>query len=80
MSDTMLIENATNIIKLLNADDLKKVVVFATGLLETSSSPFEPITKEQMIKDLETSREQIKAGMYQDFEKAIEDISLEIGL
>ena len=43
-------------------------------------SPFTPLTKDQILEDLKTSREQYENGEYLDFDEALDEIEAKYGI
>lgn len=80
MSEAALRKNANHLIDMLPVEDVQKVVAFAMGLHKAAGSPYEPISEERMLEDLEISRQQAAEGKTVDFDMALDEISRELGL
>ena len=80
MSEAALRKNASHLIDMLPVEDVQKIVVFAMELHRAAGNPYEPISEEQMLKDLEISRQQAAEGKTMDFDFALDEISWELGL
>ena len=47
---------------------------------EKKESPFQPLSRTQILNNLATSREQFANGEYEDFDDAIEEIGAKYGI
>lgn len=54
--------------------DVKVIHDLTKTLFEKNASPLRPVSKSQVLKDLEISRNQIKNGEYKDFNEALDEI------
>lgn len=80
LRENALRENASQLISMLDVPDLEKVVIFATDLIETSKSPFKPLSEQDILRGLEVSQKQAAEGNFQDFDTALEELSSELDL
>lgn len=63
----------------LEDDQLLKVYTFTTSLIE-DDNPFKPLTKEQVLADLDASEEDIRMGRVKDAHQAMNDIRKRLGM
>lgn len=64
----------------LPESDIKVIYSLAKNLYEKESSPFKPLTKNQILADLSDSRKEIESGAFLDFDEAITEIETAYGL
>ncbi len=66
----------------LPESDLIEIENFTKNLymLRNSKSPFRPLTGEEILKDLQISREQVEQGKCKEMGQAIEEIRNKYGL
>lgn len=76
------LENTISMIKVLPEADLKEIQNVAKRLLKKrrAGCPFALKSKEDIYRDLETSRKQIADGEYQDAGKFIAEVREEYGI
>ena len=79
-SKDSLFKQTQDMISTLGDEQLKKVYVFTASLMEEDDNPFKPITKEQVLADLDESDEDIKAGRIKDAHQAMNDIRMRLGM
>lgn len=77
-----MLESTISIIKVLPDADLEEIQTFAKRLLKKRNQdcPFALKSREDIYRDLETSRKQIADGEYQDAEEFISEVRKEYGL
>ena len=75
-----LIDATKSLIDTMSEDELLEIYHQAINIIYQRSNPFRPLTKQQILADLATSRKQIEDGEYLDFEDAINEIEAQYGL
>ncbi len=77
-----MLESTISMIKVLPEADLAEIQNFAQKLLQRRSAdcPFALKSKEDIYRDLETSRQQIADGDYQDAGEFIAEVRKEYGI
>lgn len=75
-----LIDATKSLIDTMSEDELLEIYHQARNIIDQRSNPFRPLTKQQILADLATSRKQIEDGEYLDFEDAINEIEAQYGL
>ena len=75
-----LFKQTQDMISTLGDEQLKKVYVFTASLMEEDENPFKPITKEQVLADLDESDADIEAGRIKDAHQAMNDIRMRLGM
>lgn len=75
-------ENTVSMMEVLPESDLIEIENFTKKLymLRNSESPFHPLTEEEILNDLQISREQIAQGKCKEMGQAIEEIRNKYGL
>ncbi|MDE5825289.1 MAG: hypothetical protein K2G55_07120 [Lachnospiraceae bacterium] len=75
-------ENTVSMMEVLPESDLIEIENFTKKLymLRNSESPFRPLTEEEILNDLQISREQIAQGKCKEMGQAIEEIRNKYGL
>lgn len=59
----------------------KKVLNFSIGLLQDEDdNPFKPVTKEEILAELDASEGDIRAGRTKDAHQAMSDIKVRLGM
>ena len=61
-------------LKAFTDDEVKVVYDLTKSVFEKNFAPFNPLTKAQILQDLETSRSQMGQGEYMDLEEAVDMI------
>lgn len=76
------LEATVSMLEVLPEADLIRIQNFARNLLlsQDSSYPFQPLTKAQIIAQLDESRSQYEAGNYQEAVQFSEDLVAKYGL
>ncbi len=76
------LENTISMMELLPEDDLIEIQNLTKKLfnLRNADNPFQPLSKHEIMRDLQISREQTKNGQYKDMDKALEGIREKYGL
>ena len=80
MSEAALRKNANLLIDMLPIADVQKVIQYAMVLHKVAGNPFDSISEEEMLADLALSRQQAAEGKVSDFDSALNEISLELGI
>ena len=75
-----LVKRTQALIGTLNNDQLNKVFTFTTSLIKDDNNPFGPVTKEQVLRDLDASDEDIREGRVKDAHQAMKDIKDRLGM
>ncbi len=77
-----MLENTISMIKVLPEADLAEIQDFAKKLLQRRNAdcPFALKSREDIYRDLETSRQQIANGDYQDAGEFITEVRKEYGI
>ncbi len=77
-----MLESTISMIKILPEADLEEIQDFAKRLLQRRSMdcPLVLKSREDIYRDLETSRQQIANGDYQDAEEFIAEVRKEYGI
>lgn len=70
------LENTISMMEMLPEDDLIEIQNFTKKLfnLRNVNSPFRPLSEQEIIRDLQISREQTIKGQCKDMGKALEGI------
>ncbi len=70
------LEATMSLLEILSEEDLKRVQNFAKCLLMSQSnpSPFQPLTKEQILSDISQSFKDIDNHNYKDANEYIDDL------
>ena len=79
MSEATLRRNTDFLLDNLPLAKLQQVFDYVLNLCDDEDI-FAPISKERMLDDLAMSREQVERGEYMDFDDAIDEISVELGI
>lgn len=74
------LESTVSMLKALPEAEVQKVFFFTKGIFDNNNSPIVPISEDELLEKLAHSRAQSEAGMVQDMESAIDDISRELGI
>ncbi|MCM1536360.1 MAG: hypothetical protein NC126_10605 [Clostridium sp.] len=76
------LENTVSMMELLPEEDLIEIQSLTKKLfnLRNADNPFQPLSKQEIIKELQISREQTMNGQYKDMDKALEGIREKYGL
>ena len=74
-----LAEETKEIIDLLPESDLIVIYTVAKNMFDKVSTPFKPLTREQILEDLALSRKQIDEGNYIDMDEALDSIGAKYG-
>lgn len=76
------LENTVSMMKMLPESDLVKIQDFTKKLfnLHITDNPFKPLSEEDILRDLEISRNQIAQGKCKEMGPAIEGIRAKYGL
>ena len=75
-----LTEATKSMLDVLPEADVRVVYTVTKSLFDKEASPFKPLSRQQILDDLEISRQQIESGDYLDFDEAISQIEAEYGL
>lgn len=75
-----IVEATKKMLDVLPESDVRVIYAVTKNIYEKEASPFKPLSREQILRDLEISREQIERGDFLDFDKALEEIEVEYGL
>ena len=73
-------EAALNPMSTMTEEGLLEMYPHARKIIDERSSPFHPLTRQQIYSDLAISREQILRGDVVDFDQAIDEIEVQHGL
>ncbi len=73
------LEATVSLLEMLPESELATVRKFIVQNI-IKSNPFQKLTEEQLLDDLETSRAQYEAGQYSDMGEAIQEIGERYGL
>ena len=57
-------QRTDDILDILPDDDIQKVLDYAVKLTDTTNNPFRPLSREEIIHELDISEQQIKEGKY----------------
>ena len=77
----MSVSEATlELMSMMSEDELLEMYHQARRIIDERSNPFRRLSKQQILADLATSREQIENGEVIDFDQAIEEIEVQYGL
>lgn len=79
-SKESLFRQTQDMIRTLGDEQLEKVYVFTASLMEMEDNPFKPVSKEQVLADLDESDADIEAGRIKDAHQAINDIRNRLGM
>jgi hypothetical protein len=76
------LEATMSLLEILSEEDLKRVQNFAKCLLMSQSnpSPFQPLTKEQILSDLDESFKDIDKHNYKSANEYIDDLLVKYDL
>ncbi|MCM1327601.1 MAG: hypothetical protein NC094_08750 [Bacteroidales bacterium] len=76
------LENTVSMMELLPEEDLIEIQSLTKKLfnLRNADNPFQPLSKQEILKELQISREQTMNGQYKDMDKALEGIREKYGL
>lgn len=74
------LEQTVSMLETLPEDDIKAIHDITYRFYVRESSPFKPLTKEQILGDLAISREQIANGQGIELGEAIREIEAKYGL
>lgn len=81
MVSAQYVEEINGLLKILPEEQLRQIYMFATKLLnEQNRTPYDRISKEQVLTDIRASKDEYRKGLAQEAKKAAEDIRLEFGL
>ena len=75
-----IVEQTKSMLDVLPASDAKVIYLVTKQLFEKSASPFQPLTRSQIMADLALSEEQYTSGDYQDFDDVIAEVEADYGL
>ena len=78
--DLNLVKRTQALIGTLDNDQVNKVFTFTTSLIKDGNNPFKPVSKKQVMKDLDGSDEDIKKGRVKDAHQAMKDIRVRLGM
>ena len=74
------LEATISMLEALPEYEVKVIHDFTRSIFSRTLSPHKPLTKAQILHDLEISRAQIEKGEYSDLEDAIDEIEAKYGL
>lgn len=76
------LKNTVSMMELLPEEDLIEIQSLTKKLfnLRNADNPFQPLSKQEIIKELQTSRKQTMNGQCKDMDKALEGIREKYGL
>lgn len=76
------LENTVSMMEMLPEADLEKIQNFTKKLfnLHVADCPFRPLSEEDILRDLEISRNQIAQGKCKEMGQAIEEMRTKYGL
>lgn len=78
--DLSLVKRTQALIGVLDNDQLNKVFSFTTSLIKDNNNPFKPVSKEQVMRDLDASDKDIREGRVKDAHQAMKDIKARLGM
>ena len=67
-------------IESLSDSQIGQVFSFTAKLMDKENNPYKPVSKEHVLKDVRTSKEEFNSGDSEDALEAISDIRAEFGL
>ncbi len=73
-------EATLGLMSTMSEEELLEMYHQARRIIDQRSSPFRPLSRQQILADLSISREQIKSGETIDFDHAIDEIEARYGL
>lgn len=72
-------ERTRSILDFLPETDIQKVYTFTMDLInKQEENVFKPITKKEVLEDIQQSKDDYSSGRYEDARKAMDDILSEI--
>ena len=74
------LEQTVSMLESLPEDDVKAIHDITYRFYIRERSPFKPVTREQILKDLAISRQQITNGEGKELGEAIQEIEAKYGL
>ena len=74
------LESTISMLETLPEHELQAIHDITYVIYSRNPNPFRPTSKEQILKDLETSRKQIENGQYKDAKIAINEIGAKYGI
>ena len=75
-----LVQRTQDMIGTLYNNQVNRVFNFTASLIEEDDNPFKPVSIEQVLKDLDASEEDIRAGRVKDAHQAMNDIRARLGM
>ena len=74
------LESTISMLRVLPEADVEVIFEMTKKLFEDKSSPFAPVGKEQILKDLDSSAHQIEQGKVSNASEAIQELRKRCGL
>lgn len=72
-------EATKNMIDLLPESDVQVIYAVTKNIFEKETTPFKPLTRDQILDNLEVSRKQVEKGETSDFDSAINRLEAKYG-
>lgn len=72
-------EATKSMIDLLPESDVQVIYAVIKNIFYKETTPFKPLTRNQILSDLETSRKQVENGETSDFDSAIDRLEEKYG-
>lgn len=74
------LESTISMLETLSDKELQAIHDITFVIYSRNPIPLKPISKKQLLKDLELSRKQIEKGQYKDAKTAIDEIGAKYGI
>ena len=72
-------EATKSMIDLLPESDVQVIYAVTKNIFDKETTPFKPLTRDQILSDLETSRKQVENGETSDLDSAIDRLEAKYG-
>ena len=74
------LESTISMLENMAPADVEVIYTMTKALFDKQASPFQPLSREQILRDLAESRQQIQAGQYSDAKDALQALRSKYGL
>ena len=75
-----IIEATKSMLDVLPESDIRVIYTVTKNIFDKETSPFKPLSRAQILQDLDESSAQIENGEYLDFEDSLREIEVDCGL
>lgn len=74
------LESTISMLENMAPADVEVIYTMTKALFDKQASPFQPLSRDQLLRDLAVSRQQIQEGKYTDAKDAVQAVRAKYGL